>query len=193
MEAIEYADGEGAEYCTPSVHVETYSEDGRDSLDDLYGAYLRLADEHGWEMETIFRQQDDLGDGTLILPVFSFRTACQGLALWIVSGAYGDHPAGPMALAQELDRIGVLGNTIPMVVIPLCNPKGYRQNLSHRIEDVLKEYTLQRSGTHPPKKTLNIHEDMSGVPLEKRVAAHRAVLQKLPELWKKALSKKEII
>ncbi|MBI3336398.1 succinylglutamate desuccinylase/aspartoacylase family protein [Candidatus Peregrinibacteria bacterium] len=191
--AIEYFDDEEAgEYGgAPSVEVKTYSEDGRGSLDELYTEYLRLADEHGWEMETVFCQRDDIEDGALILPVFSFRTKRHGPALWIVSGIHGDEPEGPMALVEVLDRIGALGNTIPMVVVPLYNPKGYRRNSDSQSrlqqnEDVLKEYVLRRSDTHPPQMTLNIHGDMSGIPLEKRIAAHRAVLQTLPELWKRA-------
>jgi len=129
MESIEdYDDEEAGEYGIPSVGIETYSEDGRKHLDDLYTAYLRLAYEHDWEMETVFRQRDEIGEGELILPVFSFTTKLQGPALWILSGIHGEEPAGPNAIAEELSRIGVLGKDIPMVVIPLCNPKGYRHN-----------------------------------------------------------------
>lgn len=319
MEAIKYFDDEETqEYGIPPVDVETYSEDGRLSLDDLYTSYLRLADEHGWQMDTMFRQRDDIGEGGLILPVFSFCTSKEGPALWILAGIHGEEPAGPNAIAEELDRIGVLGKHLPMVVIPLCNPKGYRRNwrfqhtpkreyksakhpdggvsvsdadhallaldgsprprLGHPACpecDLLTRYILKRSMTHPPVLFLDFHEDeddacsapyifsngplntddlvakevvkilrdsgmsmwregatrfgeriiggiaagtydgsideflaakevwnngavvagpgaksavvietpVVGIPLEKRIAAHRAVLQKLPELW----------
>lgn len=127
------------------MHMETYGEDGRRSLDDLYTAYLRLAEEYGWRMETVFRQRDVIGDRELLLPVFSFITPLQGPALWLLSGIHGEEPAGPNAIVEELDRIGVLGKEVPMVVMPLCNPKGYRRNW--RFQDTAaREY---KSLSHP--------------------------------------------
>ncbi len=119
------------EHPARSVHdIDCYSDDGRKSLGDLYRSYMRLAEEHGWEMECLYSQtREASGLGNVSIPVLSFRTQARGPALWVLSGIHGEEPAGPNALAENIGVFVDLGKKeVPMVVIPLCNPKGYSLN-----------------------------------------------------------------
>ena len=75
-------------------------------------------------METVYaypREHD--------LAIRAWRTAHRGAALWILAGIHGEEPAGPNAVADSLASIAELAATgVPVVVIPLCNPKAYRNN-----------------------------------------------------------------
>ncbi|MCC6747925.1 MAG: hypothetical protein IT371_09725 [Deltaproteobacteria bacterium] len=116
----------------PRTPVKTYSRDGRASLNDLYAAYDRLAQEHGWIREVVYVARTTVDGKRVRLPVVAYRTPQQGKAIWIVSGVHGEEPAGPNALAQKknVDRLAKIAKErgIPMVVMPLLNPAGYRKN-----------------------------------------------------------------
>jgi uncharacterized protein (DUF885 family) len=59
----------------------------------------------------------------------SWRTPHRGEALWILSGIHGEEPAGPNAIAANLDSLTRLAASgVPIVVIPLANPNAYRHN-----------------------------------------------------------------
>ena len=63
------------------------------------------------------------------LAIKAWRTPHRGEALWILSGIHGEEPAGPNAIARSLPSLVSLAKAgVPVVVIPLCNPKAYRQN-----------------------------------------------------------------
>lgn len=108
-------------------NVECYCEDGRKSLAELYSSYMRLAEDYGWEMEGLYTQVRGVSGGESVpIPVLSFRTQVPGPALWILSGIHGEEPAGPNAIAENIELFADLGRRgVPMVVMPLCNPKGY--------------------------------------------------------------------
>jgi len=108
--------------------VETYSEDGRRPLHELYESYDVLRREFGWRESVVFEQEDEVQGRMVKIPILSFRTPGEGPALWVLSGIHGEEPAGPNAIAREIEFLGSLGSRIPMVVLPLCNPKGYRRN-----------------------------------------------------------------
>ena len=113
--------------------IPTYSEDGRRPIAELHHAYRALVRDHGWSVETIHRQTDTVTDGdgerALELPLLGFKTAHDGAALWIISGIHGEEPAGPNAIAANIEAIAALAEQgVPIVLLPLCNPKGYRNN-----------------------------------------------------------------
>ena len=110
--------------------VECYGEDGRKSLAELYRSYMRLTEEYKWDMEWLYSQIREVSGGASVpIPILSFRTKVHGPALWVLSGIHGEEPAGPNAIAENIELFAALGRQgIPMVVIPLCNPKGYSLN-----------------------------------------------------------------
>ena len=75
-------------------------------------------------METVYQYP-----GTDAPAIRAWRTSHRGEALWILAGIHGEEPAGPNAIAAHLPSIVELAASgVPIVVIPLCNPKAYRSN-----------------------------------------------------------------
>jgi hypothetical protein len=104
--------------------VVAYAADGRLSLDRLLARYEALSRDHGWLKETIYAYPGDDH-----LAIRAWHSAHQGAALWILSGIHGEEPAGPNAIAGSLDSIAALADSgVPVVVIPVCNPRAYRNN-----------------------------------------------------------------
>ena len=63
------------------------------------------------------------------LQIGAWRTRQHGEALWIIAGMHGEEPAGPNAVADSLASIIELADAgVPVVLIPLSNPKAYRSN-----------------------------------------------------------------
>jgi len=58
------------------------------------------------------------------------RTACLGdRRIPLLTGIHGEEPAGPNALAENLDQLLKLERAgVPLVVFPLLNPAGYQRN-----------------------------------------------------------------
>ena len=101
-----------------------YTTDGRTALPQLMRDFDALARGAGWLDEIIFAYP-----GTPDLAIKAWRTPHRGESLWILSGIHGEEPAGPNAIARSLPSLVSLAKTgVPVVVIPLCNPKAYRQN-----------------------------------------------------------------
>jgi len=93
--------------------------DGRASLEALHEKYAAL-EAHGWLREPIYAYVD--GDA-----IRAWRTRASGPALWILAGIHGEEPAGPNAVAASLaSLVGLAESGVPIVVVPLCNPRGYR-------------------------------------------------------------------
>jgi predicted deacylase len=98
--------------------------DGRKTERELMDSFNALSARHGWQSDTIYTYPDQSG-----LAIKAWHTPHRGEALWIVSGIHGEEPAGPNAIARSVPAIVALGQSgIPVVVIPLCNPKAYRNN-----------------------------------------------------------------
>jgi len=110
-------------------NFETFSLDGRMPLEKIYKAYLSLP-ENNWNRKIINTETIKLDDGQKIgAPILSFFTKRKGRAFWIIAGIHGEEPAGPNALAKNIKTINDLANKgIPVVFLPLCNPKGYWRN-----------------------------------------------------------------
>lgn len=103
--------------------IQTYSKDKRLPLDKIYNSYERL-NKKLWDKEIIFIEADD----KYLLPVLGFKTKKKGKALYIISGIHGEEPAGVNAIAKNIFFLNNLARKIPIVLIPLANPKGYRRN-----------------------------------------------------------------
>jgi len=101
-----------------------YTADGRLPLAAIMRRFDTLATKHGWVAETIYAYP-----GTPEVAIRSWRTPHRGEALWILSGIHGEEPAGPNAIAANLDSLTRLAASgVPIVVIPLANPNAYRHN-----------------------------------------------------------------
>lgn len=101
-----------------------FTADGRSTVEQLSNSFRSLSADHGWEADTIYGYpgEDDLA-------IRAWRTARGGEALWILAGIHGEEPAGPNAIARSLASIVELAASgVPVVVIPICNPKAYRDN-----------------------------------------------------------------
>jgi hypothetical protein len=109
-------------------NVETYKKDGRMPIVDIYRKLSRLKD-HLWIKETLSCQRVDLKENKRkFLPILGFRTRLKGDALWIIAGIHGEEPAGPNAIAKNIRYLNKLAKRIPIVLLPLCNPSGYRRD-----------------------------------------------------------------
>ncbi|HXW09002.1 MAG TPA: hypothetical protein VD737_00165, partial [Steroidobacteraceae bacterium] len=118
----------------PGSHAETrpessqasvdYVADGRAPLDELARRFTELDAKHGWAVETVYAYPDAPD-----LQIRAWRTAATGPALWVLAGIHGEEPAGPNAIARELDALVDFARSgVPVVVVPLCNPRAYRHN-----------------------------------------------------------------
>jgi hypothetical protein len=109
---------------SPGGATTQYTSDGRSALPELMGRFDALAQTHGWLPDTIYTYP-----GSKELAIRSWRTPRRGAALWLLSGIHGEEPAGPNAISRNLPSLVALANSgVPVVLIPLCNPKAYRSN-----------------------------------------------------------------
>jgi hypothetical protein len=108
----------------PSAPVVATMSDGRLPLAQLTERFEALSTQQGWREDEIYAYADDA-----TLRIRAWRTPHQGRALWVLSGIHGEEPAGPNAIARQLASLVDLARQgVPIVVIPLCNPKAYRHN-----------------------------------------------------------------
>ena len=109
-------------------NVSTYKKDGRMSIIDVYRKLSRLKNSI-WIKEILCSQRIDLKENKKkFLPILAFRTRKKGDALWIISGIHGEEPAGVNAIAKNVRYLNKLAKRIPIVLLPLCNPSGYRRD-----------------------------------------------------------------
>lgn len=109
-------------------NVTTYKKDGRMPIIGVYKKLSRLKDSL-WIKEVLCSQRVDLKENKRkFLPILAFRTRNKGDALWIISGIHGEEPAGPNAIAKNIRYLNKLAKRIPIVLLPLCNPSGYRRD-----------------------------------------------------------------
>jgi hypothetical protein len=109
---------------TAAAPAPDYTADGRATLAQLSARYESLAKLHGWHQEVVYSYPDEPG-----LSIRAWRTPGAGPALWLLSGIHGEEPAGPNAIAEQLDSLVKLADAgVPIVLIPLANPKAYRGN-----------------------------------------------------------------
>lgn len=109
-------------------NVTTYKKDGRMPIIEVYKKLSRLKDSR-WIKETLYCQRIDLKENKRkSLPILAFRTRLKGDALWLIAGIHGEEPAGPNAIAKNIKYLNKLAKKIPIVLLPLCNPSGYRRD-----------------------------------------------------------------
>jgi hypothetical protein len=108
----------------PGAAVTEYIKDGRSALPQLMANFGALARTHGWLPDTVYAYP-----GSNDLAIKSWRTPGRGAALWLLSGIHGEEPAGPNAISRNLPSLVALADSgVPVVILPLCNPKAYRNN-----------------------------------------------------------------
>jgi len=110
--------------------LKSFDRDRRTGITALYEAYLKLSRRYHWKMEQVFADKVVAGDGKAFeLPSLVFTSPNRGPALWILTGIHGEEPAGPCALAINVDYFATLAEKgIPVVIFPLLNPEGYYRN-----------------------------------------------------------------
>lgn len=113
--------------------IKTYNKDRRLSLDKIYNKLSGL-DKNLWIKEILFIEKDK----NYQLPILAFRTRKKGRALYLIAGIHGEEPAGVNAIAKNIKFLNKLAEKIPIVLLPLCNPKAYRRNWRY---PNLKEYS----------------------------------------------------
>lgn len=99
--------------------------DGRMTIQKLYASYLPLVDK-GWQIDVIAESRPP--GTTAALPIVALRSPKPGPAVWILTGIHGEEPAGPNAVAAAIEELTALGQKVPVVLVPLCNPQGYARN-----------------------------------------------------------------
>ena len=105
-------------------NARVYTADGRAPPEELSRRFGTLSAVHGWEESLVHVYPDDPG-----LAIRAWHTVRHGEALWIIAGIHGEEPAGPNAIARALDSIvDLAASGVPVVLIPLGNPKAYRNN-----------------------------------------------------------------
>lgn len=105
------------------MKTKTYSKDKRLSLDKIYNSYHNL-DKKIWKKQILHIQEDKAYRHEIL----GFKTRKAGKALYIIAGIHGEEPAGPIAISKNIGFLNDLAKKIPIIMIPLANPKGYRKN-----------------------------------------------------------------
>lgn len=101
-----------------------YRADERAALGQLSRRFESLAADHDWREEVVYAYPDAPG-----FEIRAWQTQRAGEALWIISGIHGEEPAGPNAIAGNLDALVELAQLgVPVVLLPLCNPRAYHRN-----------------------------------------------------------------
>ncbi len=108
---------------TTFTKVVEYVGDGRLPQEQLFKA-VTAGLGPAWQTDIVYTYPDDDS-----LAIRAWRTKQRGPALWILSGVHGEESAGPNAIARNIAVIRELAEAgIPIVLIPLGNPKAYRNN-----------------------------------------------------------------
>lgn len=99
--------------------------DGRAAIQSLYAASLGLVG-RGWHLDVVAESQP--AGTAAALPIIALRSPRPGPAVWVLTGIHGEEPAGPNAVAAVIEELAALGERMPVVLLPLCNPQGYARN-----------------------------------------------------------------
>lgn len=135
-------------------NVPTYKKDSRMPIIEVYKKLSKLKDSL-WIDEVICSQRVDLKEyKRKFLPILGFRTRLKGDALWIISGIHGEEPAGVNAIAKNIKFLNKLAKKIPIVLIPLANPSGYRRDWRY---PTLKRKNLKLSQLEIPTVSASEH------------------------------------
>jgi len=134
------------------IQIKTYNADGRLPLYYINSQYNLLSFGYGFIKEPVYSINIKFGEKSKKITVFCYKSSKKGPSIWLLSGIHGEEPAGPIAIAQNINTLGKLGQEIPLVVYPLLNPKGYvnddRYFDEHR--DWLKGHSVSDSEHYLP-------------------------------------------
>lgn len=103
-------------------------------LEKIYQKLKKLESEYNWTSNAFYDSKQN-PNAKKPYPIMSFSSPKKGKAIWIISGIHGEEPAGPNAIARNIDFLGNLGNQIPLVLFPLCNPVGYLKSWRYPYQD----------------------------------------------------------
>jgi predicted amidohydrolase YtcJ/amino acid transporter len=107
-----------------SAWAAEYTADGRATPAELVARFETLSVDHGWIADSVY-----VYPGTDAVAIRAWRSPQRGEALWILAGIHGEEPAGPNAIARNLEHIVALAEAgVPVVLVPLANPQAYRRN-----------------------------------------------------------------
>lgn len=121
------------ERTTEYPKVETFQDDGRPPLHEIYESYFGLL-KLGWKLEEICIQKEVQPNGEILeLPVYGFlspkKTNGPEPTLWIIGGIHGEEPATSEAFVKSIDVIASLPDMgIPVAAIFMANPSGYHRD-----------------------------------------------------------------
>jgi hypothetical protein len=113
-------------------------------IQEIYSALDTLKDS-GWHSEVVYSPKELWKGKEISFPIRAYYTKKKGSALWIISGIHGEEPAGPCAIAKSIDVIKKLGEEIPIVLLPLCNPHGYYKNFRYPNQKKWAEHEQNQS------------------------------------------------
>lgn len=142
--------------------LEPFLGDGRKSIEVLYEEYEKLAS-LGFDRKLIYLQKTPESQGEVKeFPIYAFVKGEEGKDnLWIFSGVHGEEPPGPEAIAAEVEYLGELSQSIPMVIIPLCNPAG--RYMGWRYQDAFRDHHVGTSVSDSEHLLLKEGEDLPRV------------------------------
>lgn len=109
-----------------ATNLQEFKLDGRADIAELYRQFLVLA-QAGWDVDVAYEQSTTIAGQAVTLPTLAVRTKTAGPALWLIGGIHGEEPAGVNAIMRSVSVIQALGGKFPVVLLPLCNPEGYRK------------------------------------------------------------------
>lgn len=113
-------------------------------IQKIYSALNSLKDS-GWHCETVYSPKEVWKGKEVSFPIMAYTSPKAGKALWLISGIHGEEPAGPCAIAKNIDTIQKLGAEIPVVLLPLCNPHGYFKNYRYPNQKKWSEHGKNQS------------------------------------------------
>lgn len=112
-------------------NVETFP-DGRKPLWELLSRFNDLESRFGFQKTQIYEIPVKTRTGEdIIIPIDYYLSpaAVEGQEmLMLMAGIHGEEPAPPIAVANQINSLGSLGQNIPLGIAPLINPAGYVKN-----------------------------------------------------------------
>ncbi|MBS3079650.1 succinylglutamate desuccinylase/aspartoacylase family protein [Candidatus Pacearchaeota archaeon] len=138
------------------LNIKTFNKDKRKPINKLYNSYSKLDKNWSKEVVTVFK------DNNIELPILCFSTKHKGNSLYLISGIHGEEPAGPNAISNNIKFLNKLARKIHIVLLPLCNPIGYKKNqrypdLKNSIGD--SEHFLLDLKNKKPRRTKPVSEN----------------------------------
>jgi hypothetical protein len=174
-----------------NLKIQTYDQDGRKPIEELWAKYEKLVESGLFRKELIYIQKGTTLDGKRVdIPTFGYisidKPGDPKPSFWIIGGIHGEEPAGPNALADNVDDfIEMVRSGMSMVLVPLMNGVGYikddRYFDAHRmggssVSDMdhllgktenpnnyytqhMGEWVQKTTDTHSPLLVVDHHED----------------------------------